>query len=90
MLFDGKVPAASSTKAYTGHTLGAAAGVEAVFSVLSIRHGLVYPNLRWQTQMEDVSFKPATELQQGVAINHVLSNSFGFGGNCSSLVFSRC
>lgn len=90
VLFDGKVPAASSTKAYTGHTLGAAAGVEAVFSVLSIRHGLVYPNLRWQTQMEDVSFKPATELQQGVAINHVLSNSFGFGGNCSSLVFSKC
>ncbi len=90
VLFDGKVPAASSTKAYTGHTLGAAAGVEAVFSVLSIRHGLVYPNLRWQTQMEDVSFKPAIELQQGVTINHVLSNSFGFGGNCSSLVFSKC
>ncbi len=90
VLFDSKVPAASSTKAYTGHTLGAAAGVEAVFSVLSIRHGLVYPNLRWETQMEDVSFKPATELQQGVAINHVLSNSFGFGGNCSSLVFSKC
>jgi 3-oxoacyl-[acyl-carrier-protein] synthase-1 len=90
VLFEGKVPAASSTKAYTGHTLGAAAGVEAVFSVLSIRHGLVYPNLRWETQMEDVSFKPATELQQGVAINHVLSNSFGFGGNCSSLVFSKC
>jgi len=90
VLFDGKVPAASSTKAYTGHTLGAAAGVEAVFSVLSIRHGVVYPNLRWETQMEDVSFKPATELQQGVAINHVLSNSFGFGGNCSSLVFSKC
>lgn len=90
VLFDGKIPPASSTKAYTGHTLGAAAGVEAVFSVLSIRHGLVYPNLRWQTQMEDVSFKPAIELQQGVAINHVLSNSFGFGGNCSSLVFSKC
>ncbi len=90
VLFEGKVPVASSTKAYTGHTLGAAAGVEAVFSVLSIRHGLVYPNLRWETQMEDVSFKPATELQQGIAINNVLSNSFGFGGNCSSLVFSKC
>ncbi|MBS1772890.1 MAG: beta-ketoacyl-[acyl-carrier-protein] synthase family protein [Bacteroidetes bacterium] len=88
-LFEGKVPYASSTKAYTGHTLGAAGGVEAVFSTLAIKHGVVFPNMRWQTQMEDVGFKPATELIQGVEINHVLSNSFGFGGNCSSLVFSK-
>lgn len=89
-LFEGRVPPASSTKAYTGHTLGAAGGVEAVFSVLSITHGVVFPNMRWETQMEDVGFKPATVLQQGLTINHVLSNSFGFGGNCSSLVFSKC
>ncbi len=89
-LFADKVPMASSTKAYTGHTLGAAGGVEAVFGVLSIRHGIVYPNLRWQTQMGDLNFKPVTTLQQGLAIRHVLSNSFGFGGNCSSLVFSKC
>jgi 3-oxoacyl-[acyl-carrier-protein] synthase-1 len=89
-LFADKVPMASSTKAYTGHTLAAAGGVEAVFSSLSIMHGIVYPNLRWETQMEDVGFKPVTTLQQGLAIRHVLSNSFGFGGNCSSLVFSKC
>lgn len=89
-LFDGNVPYASSTKSYTGHTLGASGGVEAVFSVLSIIDGMVYPNLRWQTKMEDVSFKPVTELLTGLDIKHVLSNSFGFGGNCSSLVFSKC
>lgn len=90
ILFEGKIPKASSTKAYTGHTLGAAAGVEGVFSVLSIKDGIAYPNLRWQTQMEDVSWKPVTELETGLDIKHVLSNSFGFGGNCSSLVFSKC
>lgn len=89
-LFNDKVPVASSTKAYTGHTLGAAGGVEAVFCTLSITEGVVFPNMRWETQMEDVNFKPVTELQQGLEIKHVLSNSFGFGGNCSSLVFSKC
>lgn len=89
-IFGAGVPPASSTKGFTGHTLGAAAGVEAVFSTLAIRDGLIFPNLRWATQMEDVSFKPATEGASGCAIQHVLSNSFGFGGNCSSLIFSRC
>jgi 3-oxoacyl-[acyl-carrier-protein] synthase-1 len=88
-VFDGYLPKASSTKAYTGHTLGAAGAVEAVFSYIAIRDGIVYPNLRWQTQMEDISWQPVTELQTGQDINHVLSNSFGFGGNCSSLVFSK-
>lgn len=87
--FGTAIPPASSTKAYTGHTLGAAGGVEAVFSVLAIRDGIIYPNLRWQQQMEDISWSPATQLQTGRDIHHVLSNSFGFGGNCSSLVFSK-
>jgi 3-oxoacyl-[acyl-carrier-protein] synthase-1 len=90
VLFEGDVPYASSTKAYTGHTLGAAGGVEAVFCTLAIQHGVVFPNMRWQTQMEDVAFKPTTDLLKGIDIKHVLSNSFGFGGNCSSLVFSKC
>ena len=89
-IFEGNIPKASSTKAYTGHTLGAAAGVEAVFCALSIEKGIVYPNLRWQTQMEDIDWQVVTELRQELDIQHVLSNSFGFGGNCSSLVFSKC
>lgn len=88
-VFSGNVPMASSTKSFTGHTLGASGGVEAVFSSIAIRDGIVFPNMRWETQMEDVNWKPVTELQTGIAINHVLSNSFGFGGNCSSLVFSK-
>ena len=88
-IFGGNIPPASSTKAYTGHTLGAAGGVEAVFSVISIKDGIIFPNLRFETPMEDISWQPVTELQTGKAIKHVLSNSFGFGGNCSSLVFSK-
>lgn len=89
-VFGGQVPPASSTKGFTGHTLGAAAGVEAVFSTLALRDGLLFPNLRWATQMEDVAFRPVTALQTGADLRHVLSNSFGFGGNCSSLIFSKC
>ncbi len=89
-LFGDAVPPASSTKAATGHTLGAAGGVEAVFSVLAIREGIIPPNLRWKAQMPDISFMPVRELRSGVDVQHVLSNSFGFGGACSSLIFSKC
>jgi len=89
-IFGMNVPCASSTKAYTGHTLGAAGGVEAVFSTLSIQHGVIFPNMRLETAMEDVSWKPTTTLLQDINIRNVLSNSFGFGGNCSSLIFSKC
>jgi 3-oxoacyl-(acyl-carrier-protein) synthase len=88
-LFDPRYPKMSSTKSFTGHTLGAAGGIEAVFSVLAVRHGLVYPNLRFHTPMPELPFVPATTLLRNVPIRHVLSNSFGFGGNCSSLVFSK-
>jgi len=89
-IFGDNPPRSSSTKGFTGHTLGAAGGVEAVFSTLSIMEGIVFPNLRWETQMEDVPWKPVTAIERGQNIKHVLSNSFGFGGNCSSLIFSKC
>jgi 3-oxoacyl-[acyl-carrier-protein] synthase-1 len=60
-----------------------------VFSVLSVRHSLVYPNLRFHTPMPELPFVPTTDLIRDLPIRHVLSNSFGFGGNCSSLVFSK-
>jgi len=88
-LFDPVYPKMSSTKAFTGHTLGASGGIEAVFSVLAIRHGLVYPNLRFHTPMPELPFVPETAFLRDQPIRHVLSNSFGFGGNCSSLVFSK-
>ncbi len=88
-LFDPAYPRMSSTKAFTGHTLGASGGIEAVFSVLAIRHGLVYPNLRFKTAMAELPFTPETKFLKGLPVNHVLSNSFGFGGNCTSLIFSK-
>jgi 3-oxoacyl-(acyl-carrier-protein) synthase len=89
-LFGPRYPKMSSTKSFTGHTLGASGGIEAVFSMLAIRHGLVYPSLRFHTQMHELPFTPETKFQKDIPIRHVLSNSFGFGGNCSSLVFSKC
>ena len=88
-LFDQHYPKMSSTKTFTGHTLGASGGIEAVFSVLSLQHGMIFPNLRLQTPMVDLPFVPEKELIKNVEIKHVLSNSFGFGGNCSSLIFSK-
>ncbi len=85
----GEVPKASSTKTYTGHTLGACAGIEAVYSILAIENGIIYPNLRFETQMKELDFTPVTELLENVAVSNVMSNSFGFGGNCSSVIFSK-
>jgi 3-oxoacyl-[acyl-carrier-protein] synthase-1 len=88
-LFEPHYPGMSSTKSFTGHTLGASAGIEAVFSALSVQQGLVYPNLRFETKIEDLPFAPETKFSRQPALKHVLSNSFGFGGNCSSLIFSK-
>ena len=88
-LFEPRYPKMSSTKSFTGHTLGASGGIEAVFSVLSVQYGLVYPNLRFHTPMPELPFVPETTFLRGLPIRNVLSNSFGFGGNCSSLVFSK-
>lgn len=88
-IFGKNIPPFSSTKAFTGHTLGAAAGIEAVFSVLSIQHNLIYPNLNFTTPIDGLDIFPETELKENCNIQHVLSNSFGFGGNNSTLIFSR-
>lgn len=88
-LFAGHSPKMSSTKAFTGHTLGASGGIEAVFSALAVRRGLIYPNLRFETQMDGFPFTPETHFSTQPDVKHVLSNSFGFGGNCSSLIFSK-
>ncbi len=83
-----KMPDFSSTKAFTGHTLAVASSVEAIFSVLALLNNVVYANLNYQTPMEEVCLRPQTTTKYK-KINHVLSNSFGFGGNCSALIFSK-
>ncbi|HLO60390.1 MAG TPA: beta-ketoacyl-[acyl-carrier-protein] synthase family protein [Bacteroidales bacterium] len=88
-LFSTGIPPCSSTKSYTGHTLGAAGGIEAVFSVLAIQNHCIFPNLNFNTKMQELGFEPAREFTTGTRISHVMSNSFGFGGNNSSLIFSE-
>src|SRR3569833_577926 len=80
-LFYPHYPKMSSTKSFTGHTLGASAGVEAVFSLLAIQKGIVYPNLRLTKPMAAFPFTPETEFSNHPGLKHVLSNSVGFGGN---------
>lgn len=88
-LFGKDLPYLSSTKTYTGHTLAACGGIEAIYATLAIEEGVVFPNLRFQYQMKELEFEPQTNLLEGKEIRHVLSNSFGFGGNCTSLIFSK-
>jgi 3-oxoacyl-[acyl-carrier-protein] synthase-1 len=88
-LFGENPPAFGSTKAFTGHTLGACGGIEAVFSVLSIRGGLVFPNLNFKNPIPEHGLIPETNFLENKEINTVLSNSFGFGGNMSTLIFSK-
>ncbi len=85
---ENNVPDFSSTKAYTGHTLAAAGSIEAVYSILALQNNTIYPNLNFKTQMKEFQLRPQTELKEK-ELNTVLSNSLGFGGNCSTLIFSK-
>lgn len=87
-LFGKDVPPFSSTKGFTGHTLGAAGGVESVFSIMSIRYGYIWPNLNFVTPINDLDLIPETTCKKREGIRSVITNSFGFGGNCTSLIFS--
>lgn len=81
-------PAFASTKGNIGHTLGAAGAIEAVYSILSLMNREVYQNLHFKTPIAAAGLTPVTAYKK-MPVNHVMSNSFGFGGNCSSLIFSK-
>lgn len=87
-VFGKNVPEFSSTKAYTGHTLAAAGAIEAVYAVLALKHNVIYPNLNFTTQMKEFDITPQTTLKKK-ELQTVLSNSLGFGGNCSTVIFSK-
>lgn len=87
-IFGKNTPEFSSTKPFTGHTLAAAAAIEAVYSVLALQNNIIFPNLNFQEKMEEIDLVPETKLKEKT-LEHVLSNSFGFGGNCSTLIFSK-
>ena len=87
-LFGNSIPSFSSTKTFTGHTLGAAGAVEAVYATLAIQHNVCFANLRFTDPMPEAAVTPVWHTLRDQRIEHVLSNSFGFGGNNSSLVIS--
>ena len=87
-VFGKHTPRVSSTKAMTGHTTSASGSVEAVIAVLAIRYGFIPANLRFGEAMPELSFTPVPHTLENVKVRNVLSNSFGFGGNNSSLIFS--
>lgn len=88
-LFGNRVPPFSSTKGFTGHTLAAAGGIEAVLSVMAIKLNCRYQSLNFRTPIEGYGLTPICNFEEDIQINSVLTNSFGFGGNCSSLLFTR-
>ena len=77
----------SSTKSMTGHLLGAAGGVEAVFSVMALHAGIIPPTINLEHHGEgcDLDYVPHTAREHQV--EYVMSNSFGFGGTNCSLIF---
>ncbi len=81
--------AISSTKSMTGHLLGAAGGVEAIFSVLAIRDQVAPPTINLDHRDAECDLDYVPHHARTMPINHVLSNSFGFGGTNASLVFSK-
>ncbi|MDF1884505.1 beta-ketoacyl-[acyl-carrier-protein] synthase family protein, partial [Sulfurimonas sp. SAG-AH-194-C21] len=81
----GKSVSVSSTKAITGHTLGAAGAIEAIISCETIKQGKIPPQTNMKTQDNtNIKIPTVTESQQ---INYVISNSFAFGGNNTSIIF---
>ena len=84
----GKDLAISSTKSATGHLMGAAGAIEAVYAIESIRHGMVPPTLNLDEPNVGQAFDLVPKVARQKRLRHVLSNSFGFGGVNASLVLS--
>jgi 3-oxoacyl-[acyl-carrier-protein] synthase II len=81
--------AITSTKSMTGHLLGAAGGVEAVFTLLAIHHGKVPPTINYENPDRDCDLDYVPNQARVMAVNYALSNGFGFGGTNAALVFKR-
>jgi len=79
----------SSTKSMTGHLLGATGGIEAAFSVLSLRHGVIPPTINLDQPDPQCTLDYVPHTAREVAIDIAISNSFGFGGTNGSLIFRK-
>ncbi|MGG1247866.1 beta-ketoacyl-ACP synthase II [Bacillus spizizenii] len=81
--------AVSSTKSMTGHLLGAAGGIEAIFSILAIKEGVIPPTINIQTPDEECDLDYVPDEARRQDLNYVLSNSLGFGGHNATLIFKK-
>ena len=84
-VFGEQVPPVSSTKGFTGHTTSASGSIEAVISLLAMRHGFLPANIGWSEKMAG-GIEPT--MGGDAVLRHVMCNAFGFGGNDTSLILS--
>ncbi len=87
--FNEKIPSYNSTKSYTGHTLAAAGAIEGVYTILSMNNRELYPNLNCDQPITSCHEPPVRTYQGDQEIRYAMSNSFGFAGNCTSLIFGK-
>ncbi|MDR0536859.1 MAG: beta-ketoacyl-[acyl-carrier-protein] synthase family protein [Tannerellaceae bacterium] len=88
-VFRDAMPPVSSTKAYTGHATSAAGSIEAVISILALQHSFIPANRNLAIAMPELPFTPPADARPA-KLRHILTNSFGFGGNDTTLIFSAC
>lgn len=88
-VFGDKMPPVASIKSFIGHTTSAAGGVEGVISVLSLLENYMPINLNFSNKIEDHSFEPLHQDTIPQRLEHIMSNSFGFGGNDTVCIFSK-
>ena len=81
--------AVSSTKGHTGHCLGAAGGIEAVLSVLALKHNFIPPTLNYQVKDEECDLYVVPNIGVNKDLHYVMSNSLGFGGHNASIIFKE-
>ena len=81
--------AVSSTKSMTGHMLGAAGGIEAVATILSIETGIIHPTINYDTPDDGLDLNYVPNVAQSRTVNAAISNSFGFGGHNACVAFRK-